>query len=277
MSQNSENFLIIEAGRTEKHYWFDLWRYRELFYFLSWRDILVRYKQTAIGVAWSVIRPVLTMIVFTIIFGRIAKLPSGDIPYPILVFVAMLPWQLFANSLTESSMSLIGNANMISKIYFPRMIMPASSIIVAFIDFFISFIILGIIMAWYRFIPSWKIIFVPIFLLIAFLAAFGVGLMFSALNVKYRDFKYIVPFVVQFGLYASPVGFSSDVIPDKWRLLYSINPMVGVIDGFRWCIIGQDISIYKPGFIISIILTILILIIGIIYFRKTEKTFADRI
>jgi len=277
MSQNSENFLIIEAGKTEKHYWIDLWRYRELFYFLSWRDILVRYKQTAIGVAWSVIRPVLTMIVFTIIFGRIAKLPSGDIPYPILVFVAMLPWQLFANSLTESSMSLIGNANMISKIYFPRMIMPASSIIVAFIDFFISFIILGIIMAWYRFIPSWKIIFVPIFLLIAFLAAFGVGLMFSALNVKYRDFKYIVPFVVQFGLYASPVGFSSDVIPDKWRLLYSINPMVGVIDGFRWCIIGQDISIYKPGFIISIILTILILIIGIIYFRKTEKTFADRI
>ena len=277
MSQNSENFLIIEAGKTEKHYWIDLWRYRELFYFLSWRDILVRYKQTAIGVAWSVIRPVLTMIVFTIIFGRIAKLPSGDIPYPILVFVAMLPWQLFANSLTESSMSLIGNANMISKIYFPRMIMPASSIIVAFIDFFISFIILGIIMAWYRFIPSWKIIFVPIFLLIAFLAAFGVGLMFSALNVKYRDFKYIVPFVVQFGLYASPVGFSSDVIPDKWRLLYSINPMVGIIDGFRWCIIGQDMGIYKPGFIISIILTFLILIIGIIYFRKTEKTFADRI
>ena len=277
MSQNSENFLIIEAGKTEKHYWIDLWRYRELFYFLSWRDILVRYKQTAIGIAWSVIRPVLTMIVFTIIFGRIAKLPSGDIPYPILVFVAMLPWQLFANSLAESSMSLIGNANMISKIYFPRMILPASSIIVAFIDFFISFIILGIIMAWYRFIPSWKIIFVPIFLLITFLAAFGVGLMFSALNVKYRDFKYIVPFVVQFGLYASPVGFSSDVIPDKWRLLYSINPMVGVIDGFRWCIIGQDISIYKPGFIISIILTIFILIIGIIYFRKTEKTFADKI
>jgi len=277
MSQNSENFLIIEAGKTEKHYWFDLWRYRELFYFLSWRDILVRYKQTAIGVAWSVIRPVLTMIVFTIIFGRIAKLPSGDIPYPILVFVAMLPWQLFANSLTESSMSLIGNANMISKIYFPRMIMPASSIIVAFIDFFISFIILGIIMAWYRFIPSWRIIFVPVFLLITFLAAFGVGLMFSALNVKYRDFRYIVPFVVQFGLYVSPVGFSSDIIPDKWRLLYSINPMVGVIDGFRWCIIGQDISIYKPGFIISIILIILILIIGIIYFRKTEKTFADRI
>ncbi len=277
MSQNSENFLIIEAGKTEKHYWFDLWRYRELFYFLSWRDILVRYKQTAIGVAWSVIRPVLTMIVFTIIFGRIAKLPSGDIPYPILVFVAMLPWQLFANSLTQSSMSLIGNANMISKIYFPRMIMPASSIIVAFIDFFISFTILGIIMAWYRFIPSWRIIFVPVFLLIAFLASFGVGLLFSALNVKYRDFKYIVPFVVQFGLYVSPVGFSSDVIPDKWRLLYSINPMVGVIDGFRWCIIGQDISFYKPGFILSIILTILILIIGIIYFRKTERTFADRI
>jgi len=277
MSQNSENFIVIEAGKTEKQYLHDLWKYRELFYFLAWRDIISRYKQTVLGVLWSIIRPILTMIVFTIIFGRIAKLPSGDVPYPVLVFVAMLPWQLFANSLSQSSESLLANAGMVSKIYFPRMIIPASSIIVAFIDFFISFILLGVIMAWYRFIPSWKIVFIPLFLLITFLIAFGLGLILSALNVKYRDFRHIVPFIVSFGLYVSPVGFSSDVIPQKWRLLYSINPMVGIIDGFRWCIIGQDISIYKPGFIISIILTFLILTIGIIYFRKTEKTFADRI
>ena len=277
MSKNDEDILIIEAGKTEKQYWHDLWKYRELFYFLAWRDILSRYKQTVLGIAWSIIRPILTMIVFTIIFGKIAKLPSGDVPYPILVFVAMLPWQLFANSLSQSSESLVLNSNMVTKIYFPRMIIPASSIIVAFIDFFISFILLGIIMGWYKFIPSWKIVFVPAFLLLTFLIAFGLGLILSAITVKYRDFRHIVPFIVSLGLYVSPVGFSSDVIPEKWRLLYSINPMVGIIDGFRWCIIGQDMNIYRLGFIISIILTFSILIIGIIYFRKTEKTFADKI
>ena len=277
MSANNENFIVIEAGKTEKQYWRDLWKYRELFYFLAWRDIISRYKQTVLGVLWSVIRPIFTMIVFTIIFGKLANLPSGNVPYPILVFVAMLPWQLFTNSLSQSSESLLANAGMVSKVYFPRMIIPASSIIVAFIDFFISFIILGVIMAWYRFIPSWKIIFIPLFLLMTFLIAFGLGLILSALNVKYRDFRQVVPFIVSVGLYVSPVGFSSDVIPQKWKLLYSINPMVGIIDGFRWCIIGQEMNIYKPGFIISIILTFLILIIGIIYFRKTEKTFADRI
>ncbi len=277
MSKNDKDVLIIEAGKTERNYWKDIWTYRELFYFLSWRDILSRYKQTVLGILWSVIRPILTMIVFTVIFGRIANLPSGNVPYPILIFVAMLPWQLFANSLSQSSESLVANAGMVSKVYFPRMIIPASSIIVAFIDFFISFIILGIIMVWYRFIPSWKIIFIPALLLVTFLIAFGLGLILSALNVKYRDFRHIVPFIVQFGMFISPVGFSSDVIPQKWRLLYSINPMVGIIDGFRWCIIGQNISIYLPGFIISIGLTILLLILGIIYFRKTEKTFADRI
>jgi lipopolysaccharide transport system permease protein len=277
MSKNDENILIIEAGKTEKQYWHDLWKYRELFYFLAWRDIISRYKQTVLGVLWSILRPVLTMIVFTIIFGKIARLPSGNIPYPIMVFVAMLPWQLFASSLSQSSESLVANAGMVSKVYFPRMILPASSIIVAFVDFFVSFIILGIIMAFYRFIPSWKIIFVPVFLLLTFLLSFGLGLVLSALNVKYRDFRHIVPFIVSFGLYVSPVGFSSDVIPQKWKLLYSINPMVGIIDGFRWSIIGQEINIYNLGFLISIILTFLVLIIGIIYFRKTEKTFADRI
>ena len=277
MSENSENFIVIEANKTEKHYWLDLWRYRELFYFLSWREILVRYKQTAIGIAWSVIRPVLTMVVFTIVFGRLAKLPSGDIPYPILVSIAILPWQFFSTALSDASNSLIVNSNMISKIYFPRMIMPSSSIIVALIDFFVSFVILGILMIWYKFIPSWKIIFMPLFLLISIILSLGAGFLFSAANVKYRDFRYIVPFIIQFGLYISPVGFSSDVVPERFRFFYSINPMVGVIDGFRWSIIGKGTSLYIPGFIISIILTFIIFILGIIYFRKTENTFADRI
>ena len=274
---SEKDWLIIEAGKSEKHYFKDLWRYRELFYFLSWRDILVRYKQTVIGVAWSIIRPVLTMIVFTIVFGRLAKLPSTDAPYPILVFTALLPWQFFSNALADSSNSLIANANMVSKIYFPKIIMPASSIIVALVDFIISFLLLGIVMAWYRYVPSWKIIFMPLFLLLALILSLGVGFLLSALNVKYRDFRYIVPFIIQFGLYVSPVGFSSDIVPDKWRLLYSINPMVGVIDGFRWSIIGKGVNFYMPGFLLSIALTIIIFIVGILYFRKTEKTFADRI
>jgi len=275
--ENNKDYIIIEAGKSEKNYFRDIWRYRELFYFLSWRDILVRYKQTVIGVAWSVIRPVLTMIVFTIIFGKIAKLPSTNAPYPILVFTALLPWQFFSNALQESSNSLISNSSMISKIYFPRIIMPVSSMIVALVDFAISFVILGIIMIFYHFIPSWKIIFMPLFLLLAILVSTGAGLLISALNVKYRDFRYIVPFIIQFGLYISPVGFSSDTIPSKWRIIYSLNPMVGVIDGFRWSIIGKGVQFYIPGFAISIILTIILFIVALMYFRKTEKTFADRI
>jgi len=277
MEKNNKDYLVIEAGKSEKNYFRDIWRYRELFYFLSWRDILVRYKQTVIGVAWSVIRPLLTMVVFTIIFGKIANLPSENAPYAVLVFVALLPWQFFANALQESSNSLISNANMISKIYFPRIIMPISSMIVALVDFFISFALLAIIMIFYRFAPSWKIVFMPAFLLLAILVSTGAGLLISALNVRYRDFRYIVPFIIQFGLYISPVGFSSDTIPGKWRLLYSINPMVGVIDGFRWSIIGKGVEFYMPGLIISIILTIILFVVSIIYFRKTEKTFADRI
>jgi lipopolysaccharide transport system permease protein len=272
-----DDFLVIEAGKSEKHYWADLWRYRELFYFLSWRDILVRYKQTVIGIAWSVIRPLLTMIVFTIVFGKLAKLPSGNAPYPVLVFTAILPWQYFANALSEASNSLISNQNMISKIYFPRIIMPTSTIIVALTDFVISFVLLGITMAVYRFVPSWKIVFMPLFLLLATLLSLGMGYLFSALNVKYRDFRYVIPFIVQFGMYISPVGFSSDLVPVRYRFWYSLNPMVGVIDGFRWSIIGKGTSIYWPGFVLSIVITILIIIWGFWYFRKTEKTFADRI
>lgn len=272
----SDDFdLIIEPGKGIKQYWADLWRYRELFYFLAWRDILVRYKQTVIGVAWSVIRPVLTMAVFSVIFGRLAKFPSGGVPYPILVFAAMLPWQLFSNSLSESSNSLIASRNMITKIYFPRLIVPTSSVIVCLVDFLISLAILGVLMIWYNFVPGWRILLLPLFLFLALTTAMGVGFWISALNVKYRDFRYIIPFVVQFGLYISPVGFSSSVVPEKWRLLYSVNPMVGVIDGFRWSIIGGNSQIYLPGFFLSVGLTLVIFLLGLSYFRKTERTFAD--
>lgn len=271
----SQHELIIQAGRTERQYWKDLWRYRELFYFLAWRDILVRYKQTVIGVAWALIRPFLTMVVFTVVFGNLAKLPSEGVPYPILVFSAMLPWQFFANSLGECSNSLISNSNLISKVYFPRLIVPTSAVVVAFVDFMISGIILLGLMAWYDFVPSWRIITLPLFIAIAFAAAMGAGLWLASLNVKYRDFRYIVPFIVQFGLYVSPVGFSSSIVPEQWRLVYSLNPMVGVIDGFRWAILGGDSKLYLPGFLLSMGLVVLLLFSGIWYFRKTERTFAD--
>jgi len=267
--------LVIEAGRAERQYWKDLWRYRELFYFLAWRDILVRYKQTAIGVAWALIRPFLTMVVFTVVFGTLAKLPSEGVPYPILVFAAMLPWQFFANSLSECSNSLISNSNLISKVYFPRLIVPTSAVVVSFVDFMISGMILLGLMAWYNFVPSWRILTLPLFIVIAFAAALGAGLWLASLNVQYRDFRFIVPFIVQFGLYISPVGFSSSVVPQQWRLLYSVNPMVGVIDGFRWAILGGGAQLYWPGFFLSLGLVALLLVSGIWYFRKMERTFAD--
>ena len=269
------NKLIIKAGKTEERYWKDIWQYRELFYFLSWRDILVRYKQTVIGIAWSVIRPLLTMIVLTIVFGKMAKLPSEGVPYPLLVFAAMLPWQFFSNALSTASGSIVNNANLISKIYFPRLIIPTSAVVTSFIDFLISGIILAVFMVWYQFIPGWRILSLPIFVIMAFAAAMGVSLWITALNVKYRDFFHIIPFIVQFGLYISPVGFSSSIVPDKWRLLYSINPMVGVIDGFRWALLGGNSAIYWPGFLLSVVVVGIVLLTGIIHFRKTEKTFAD--
>ena len=267
--------ITIEAGRTERQYWKDLWNYRELFYFLAWRDILVRYKQTVIGVLWALLRPLIIMVVFTIVFGKMAKLPSEGVPYPILVFTALLPWQFFSNSLTESSSSLINNSNLISKVYFPRLVVPTSSVIVSFVDFIISGAILFVLMVWYDFWPTWCILTLPFFVLIAFTASMGAGLWISALNVKYRDFRYIVPFIVQFGLYISPIGFSSTVVPEKWRLLYSLNPMVGVIEGFRWAILGKNTEYYIPGFTLSICIVILIFTGGLWFFRITEKTFAD--
>ncbi|RUR86776.1 ABC transporter permease [Chlorogloeopsis fritschii PCC 9212] len=271
----SQQELVIEAGRTERQYWKDLWRYRELFYFLAWRDILVRYKQTAIGIAWALIRPFLTMVVFTVVFGKIANLPSEGAPYPILVFAAMLPWQFFSSSLSECSNSLITNANLISKVYFPRLVVPISAVIVSFVDFMVSGMILLGLMAWYNFVPSWRILTLPLFIVIAFAAAMGAGLWLAALNVEYRDFRYVVPFIVQFGLYISPVGFSSSIVPQQWRLLYSLNPMVSVIDGFRWAILGGQSKLYLPGFTLSLALVAFLLVTGIWYFRKMERTFAD--
>jgi lipopolysaccharide transport system permease protein len=273
--RDSHKELVIEAGQIEKQYWKDLWRYRELFYFLAWRDILVRYKQTAIGITWALIRPFLTMVVFTVVFGQLAKLPDQGVPYPILVFAGMLPWQFFSNALGECSNSLVGNANLISKVYFPRLIVPTSAVIVSFVDFLISGMILLGLMAYYNFVPDWRILSLPIFVLIAFAASMGVGLWLAALTVQYRDFRFVVPFIIQFGLYISPVGFSSSIVPDQWRLLYSINPIVGVIDGFRWAILGGESRLYLPGFILSLVIVFLFLWSGIWYFRKMERTFAD--
>lgn len=268
--------LIIEPGRAERQYWRDLWIFRELFYFLAWRDILVRYKQTVIGVVWALARPFLTMIVFTIVFSRLAKLPAeGSAPYSIMVFVAMLPWQFFATALSECSNSLVTNANLVSKIYFPRMIVPAGSVITSFVDFLISAMILVTMFFWFHWWPDWRILFLPVFILIAFATAVGPGLWLSALNVKYRDFRYIIPFLVQFGLYLSPVGFSSRIVPGKWRMIYSLNPMVGVIDGFRWATLRGETPLYWPGMVSCVLITFFLLASGIWYFRRMEKSFAD--
>lgn len=266
--------LIIEPGKSERQYWRDLWRYRELLYFLAWRDILVRYKQTVIGVAWAVIRPMLTMLVLTFIFGKLAKMDSGGVPYPILVFCGMLPWQFFANAFTESGNSLVSNAGMISKVYFPRLVVPISSVITSFVDFLISAVLMALMMVYYGYAPGISILVLPVFIILAFATAFGAGLWVSALMVRYRDFRFILPFVVQFGLYISPVGFSSNVVPQEWRWLYSLNPMVGVIDGFRWAILGEQ-NLYWPGFGISAAGVALVIVSGIWYFRRTERTFAD--
>ncbi len=270
--------LIIEAGRAERHYWLDLWRYRELFQVLAWRDIAVRYKQTVIGAAWAIIRPFLTMVVFTVVFGKLAQLPSdGKTPYALLVFAGMLPWSFFSTGVADASNSLISNANLIGKVYFPRLIVPIAAVMVAFVDFLIGFAILIALMIWYQFAPGWQILFLPVFALIAFTASIGIGIFITALNVKYRDFRYVIPFIVQMGLYVSPVGFSSNLIPDKWRLLYSLNPMVGVIDGFRWCILGGESRLYWPGLALSVAVAAFFLWFGICQFRKMEKSFADLI
>ena len=278
MESSFKTRTILEPGRAEKNYWRDLWHYRELFQVLAWRDLSVRYKQTIIGVTWAVIRPFLTMVVFTVIFGKVAKLPSdGSVPYGLLVFAGMLPWTFFSTALAEASNSLVSNSNLISKVYFPRLIVPTASVVVAFVDFLISFTLLVGMMVFYRFLPSWNILLLPFFVILAFLASLGPSLWLTSLNVKYRDFRYIIPFLVQFGLYISPVGFSSSVIPEKWRLIYSLNPVVGVIDGFRWCLLGGQSPLDFRTLGLSIATTCLFLWLGVRKFRQMEKSFADLI
>ena len=277
-SNPSDRLLILERGRGDRNYWNDLWAYRELFAILAWRDLAVRYKQTVVGVAWAVVRPLLTMLIFTVIFSRVARLPSeGTAPYAIMVFAGMLPWTLFSTILSEASNSLVANANLIGKVYFPRLIVPSASIIVALVDFAVTLVLLAAMMVWYRFMPDWRILLLPLFVVLAVVAAMGPALLMTAMNVKYRDFRYIIPFILQFGIYVSPVGFSTSVIPPEWRLVYSLNPAVGVIDGFRWCLLGGQAEIYWPGFGASLGVVAIFLWWGVSYFRKAEKTFADLI
>jgi lipopolysaccharide transport system permease protein len=274
----SERVLVLEAGRAERHYWRDIWAYRELFAILAWRDVAVRYKQTVVGVLWAIIRPFLTMVVFTVVFSRIAKLPTeGGAPYPIMVFAGMLPWFLFSTILSEASNSLVGSANLIGKVYFPRIIIPTSSAVVALVDFTINLAILAALMVWFGYLPTWRIVLLPFFVALAILASLGPALFMTALNVKYRDFRYIIPFIVQLGLYVSPVGFSSAVVPERWRFWYSLNPMAGVIDGFRWCVLGGESGPDIPGSLLSLGVVALFLWLGVAYFRRTERTFADLI
>ena len=276
MTPAQERILVIEPGRLERNYWGDLWRYRDLLLILAWRDVAVRYKQTAVGVAWALVRPFMTMLVFTMVFGRLAGLPSdGQAPYAVMVFTGMLPWFLISGAVTEASDSLVSNANLIGKVYFPRLIVPISAIAVVVVDFLVNLAMLALVLAWFGFVPSWRIVFLPLAAVAAVAAGLGPAILLAALNVRYRDFRYVVPFVVQFGLYVSPVGFSSTVVPERWRLLYHLNPAVGVIDGFRWCVIGGESRLHGPGILLNLCTLVLLAGFGVWYFRRTERGFAD--
>jgi lipopolysaccharide transport system permease protein len=274
-NNSQPDVIVLEAGRGYRDYWSDLWDFRELFFFLAWRDVLVRYKQTTIGLAWALLRPLLTLIVFTLVFGKIANLPSGNSPYAVMVCAALLPWQLIANALNEASNSMLANANLVSKVYFPRLIIPASAIAASLVDFAVSIVLLLALMLFYGIAPTWRLAAIPVLTLMAIAAAFGFGALFTALIVKYRDFRYVIPFVVTLGVYVSPVGFSSDIVPASWRLLYSINPAVAIIDGFRWAILGEGVKMYWPGFLVSSSVICAGCFVGIRYFRATERGFAD--
>jgi lipopolysaccharide transport system permease protein len=252
----------------------DLWEYRELLYFLTWRDIKVRYKQTALGAAWAIIQPFFMMVVFSLFFGRLGKIPSDGVPYPIFVYCALLPWQLFAHSLTESSNSLVANERLITKVYFPRLVVPISAVLGGVVDFLIAFAILLCMMAWYHITPTIMILTLPLFLLLTVMTALAVGLWLSALNVKYRDVRYTINFLTQFWLFATPVAYSSTLVPERWRALYGLNPMAGVVEGFRWALLGKSKG---PGALLamSIVAVVILLIGGLYYFRRMENTFAD--
>lgn len=269
--------IVVEAGKTDGEYLKDLWRFRELFYVLALRDVSVRYKQTAIGVLWALLRPALSTIVFTLVFGKLGKFPSGGVPYAVLVLAGMLPWQLFSSALSESGGSLVANSGLITKVYFPRLIIPGSALVTSLIDFSISLLMMAVVMAIYKVVPTWHIVFLPAFVFLAVLTAAGIGAWLSALNVRYRDFAFAVPFITQLGLYISPVAFNTSVIPERWRDIYALNPLVGIIDGFRWCVLGGSIPIRWSGFLVSLGMMVLVLLSGLSFFRRTERSFADMI
>jgi lipopolysaccharide transport system permease protein len=269
-----DNSIVIEAGRADRHYWADLWRYRELMYILAWRDLAVRYKQTMIGIAWALIRPALTMLVF-VVFRRLVGIEPGSVPEPILVFAAILPWQFFSSALTESSGSLIGNANLISKIYFPRLIVPCVPIVTSLVDFLITLSMLAVLMLWYGFAPGWQVLALPLFVLLTIGLSLGFGLLLAALNVEFRDFRYIVPFIVQFGIFISPIAFTTATVPESWRTWYALNPLVGIIDGFRWCLLAGHMPLDLRAVGLSVAVTALFLFFGVWYFRRMERSFAD--
>ena len=267
MSSTPTPELILEAGRSSRHYWADLWRYRELLGFLAWRDIKVRYKQTVLGVLWALIQPAVTLAVFTFIFGRLAAMPSGSVPYPLLVLAGLLPWQLFAAAFSNASGSLVANTHLISKVYFPRLIVPLSSVAVALIDFAVVLVLLAGMCAWWQFVPDWRVLLLPVFIVLTLVTAVGTGLWLTALTVKYRDFRFVVPFLLQVGLFLSPVGFSSTNLPN-WRAIYSLNPMVGAIDGFRWCLLRGEPALDPVNLGISTAMAGLLIVSGLWYFRR---------
>jgi len=272
-----EEETVIAAGLTARHYLKDLWRYRELFIFLAWRDILVRYKQTLVGIAWAIIRPALTMLILVLVFEKLGRMPSGGVPYPLLVLCGLLPWQFFSNALASGGESLVGNAALVSKVYFPRLLVPAGSISAGLVDFLISLALLVALMIWYQWLPPAAIVWLPCFVLLAIAIAFGTGIWIAALLVQYRDIRFIIPFAVQFGLYISPVGFSSSVVPEQYQVLYALNPMVGVIDGFRASILGGEHTLPAYSVIFSVVGAILLVTTGLSYFRRNERRFAELI
>lgn len=271
----NQELLILEPGRAQRHYWHDVWRYRELLYFLARRDISVRYRQTFLGIAWAVARPLATMLIFTLVFGRLAKLPSQGVPYSLLVFSGMLPWFFFASAVADTSGSLLANGNLLSKVYFPRLLVPVSTVMVPLIDLSIGLVLLVVMMAVLGYPPTVRLLLVPIFILLAFGLALGLGLWFAAMNVKYRDFQIVVPFLLMIGLYVSPIGFGTNVIPERWRLLYSLNPIVGVIEGFRWTVLGDAFPPRLDALVLSALVMVIFLTSGTWYFRRTERSFAD--
>jgi lipopolysaccharide transport system permease protein len=266
--------LVIEPGMGTKNYWHDLWRYRELLYFLAWRDVAVRYKQTAIGIIWALLRPGVTMLVF-VGFRRLVGLPAGRIPEPILVLAAVLPWQFFSGALADSAASLVGNANLIAKVYFPRLLIPLAAVITSLVDFLITLALLAALMVWYAFAPGWQIVALPAFVLLAFCLALGFGLLLSALNVEYRDFRFVVPFIIQLGIFVSPIAFSTADVPAQWRVLYALNPLVGIIDGVRWSVLGGRVPLDAASVCLSAAVTVSVMALGLWYFRRMEHGFAD--